>query len=202
MLDKRFIRDNPDVVKEAVRLKGVDLDVDELLAVDETSRKLQQELDQRQARRKALSKEFANADAAKREQLRAESNELDRQLKQIREAVDETTTRLNELLLITPNISEDLADSGGDIQLVLDQDDPPLRPAATTPAAQPSRGIAEVLDYSQEHPCRDPHLAPADIVAWRSELPANWRRGVGPIPGPVRTTGSHGAQIPKATTAR
>ncbi len=114
MLDKRFIRDNPDVVKEAVRLKGVDLDVDELLAVDETSRKLQQELDQRQARRKALSKEFANADAAKREQLRAESNELDRQLKQIREAVDETTTRLNELLLITPNIPWDQAPVGFD----------------------------------------------------------------------------------------
>ena len=31
MLDKRFIRDHPDEVKAAVRVKGINLDVDELL---------------------------------------------------------------------------------------------------------------------------------------------------------------------------
>jgi seryl-tRNA synthetase len=34
MLDKRFIRENPDAVKDAVRVKGIDLDVDELLDLD------------------------------------------------------------------------------------------------------------------------------------------------------------------------
>src|SRR4030088_2257406 len=104
MLDKRFIRDNPDAVKEAIRVKGVDLDVDELLALDETTRKLQNELDQGQARKRTLSKGFANADATRREELRAESSELEKQLKQLREALDESNTRLNDLLLITPNL--------------------------------------------------------------------------------------------------
>src|SRR5260370_32608505 len=34
MLDKQFIRHNPDAVKRAVQVKGVDLDVDELLELD------------------------------------------------------------------------------------------------------------------------------------------------------------------------
>ncbi|WP_190814633.1 serine--tRNA ligase [Saccharopolyspora pogona] len=114
MLDKRFIRDNPDAVKEAVRLKGVDLDVDELLALDETTRKLQHELDQGQARKRTLSKGFAKADATQREELRAESAELDQQLKQLRDALDESNTRLNDLLLITPNVPWDKAPVGLD----------------------------------------------------------------------------------------
>lgn len=114
MLDKRFIRDNPDVVKEAVRLKGVDLDVDELLSLDETTRKLQHEFNQGQGRKKTLSKGFAKADAAQREELRAESIELDRQLKALQDALDESTTRLNDLLLITPNIPWDQAPVGPD----------------------------------------------------------------------------------------
>ena len=53
MLDRRFIRDHPDAVKEAVRVKGIDLDVDELLQADRTVRKLTRELDDAQAQRKA-----------------------------------------------------------------------------------------------------------------------------------------------------
>ena len=49
MLDKREIRDNPDAVRDAVRVKGIDLDVDELLDLDQAGRKLQHELDQAQA---------------------------------------------------------------------------------------------------------------------------------------------------------
>ncbi len=34
MLDIKFIRDNPKVVKEAVRVKGFSVDIDRLLTVD------------------------------------------------------------------------------------------------------------------------------------------------------------------------
>ena len=104
MLDKREIRENPDAVKAAVRVKGIDLDVDELLDLDRASRKLQHELDQAQARRKSSAKEFAQADDARRAQLRAEHAELERQLTGLREQLAETTERLNALLLLTPTI--------------------------------------------------------------------------------------------------
>ena len=104
MLDRREIRENPDAVKDAVRKKGIDLDVDELLDLDRAIRKLQHELDQAQARRKSSSKEFAKADDARRAELRAEHAELEAQLKELREQLAETTERLNGLLLLTPTI--------------------------------------------------------------------------------------------------
>lgn len=114
MLDKRFIREHPDAVKNAVRVKGVGLDVDELLELDEATRKLQHEVDQGQARKKAFSRDFAKADEARRAELRAESAELDQQLKQLRDALTEASVRLNDLLLITPNIPWDGSPIGPD----------------------------------------------------------------------------------------
>ena len=104
MLDRRQIRDNPDAVKEAVRVKGIDLDVDELIHLDHTSRKLQHELDQAQARRKSSAKEFAKADDTRRAELRAEHRELEVQLKSLREQLAETAEKLQGLLLLTPTI--------------------------------------------------------------------------------------------------
>jgi seryl-tRNA synthetase len=104
MLDRRQIRDNPDAVKEAVRVKGIDLDVDELIHLDHTSRKLQGELDQAQARRKSSAREFAKADDTRRAELRAEHEELEIQLRSLREQLAETTEKLQGLMLLTPMI--------------------------------------------------------------------------------------------------
>jgi seryl-tRNA synthetase len=104
MLDKRFIRDNPAAVKAAVRVKGIDLDVDEILDLDSQTRKLQHELDQAQARRKSSSKEFAKADEQRRVELHAESVERDQHLKTLREQLSDANNKLNALLLLTPTI--------------------------------------------------------------------------------------------------
>jgi seryl-tRNA synthetase len=114
MLDKRFIRDNPDVVKEAIRVKGIDLDVDELLHLDQLARKLQFEVDEAQARRKAFARQFSQADEDRRAELRAEHEDSDRQLRGLRERLAETSTRLQELLLLTPTIPWDGAPVGAD----------------------------------------------------------------------------------------
>jgi seryl-tRNA synthetase len=114
MLDKRFIRENPDVVKHAVQVKGVDLDVDELLHLDQLNRKLQYEVDEAQARRKSFSKEFARADEQRRTQLRAEHEAFDAQLRDLRERLAETSARLQSLLLVTPGIPWEGAPVGAD----------------------------------------------------------------------------------------
>ena len=114
MLDKRFIRENPDAVKAAVRVKGIDLDVDEILKLDRSTRSLQHELDQAQARRKSSSKEFAKSDEARQAELRAESEELDIQLKALREQLAEASERLQDLLLRTPTIPWEGAPVGAD----------------------------------------------------------------------------------------
>ena len=114
MLDRREIRENPDAVRDAVRKKSIDLDVDELLDLDRAVRKLQHELDQAQARRKSSAREFARADDARRAQLRGEHAELETQLKALREQLAETTEKLNGLLLLVPMIPWDGAPVGPD----------------------------------------------------------------------------------------
>ena len=104
MLDRRFIRDNPEAVKAAVRVKGIDLDVDELLRLDQSSRELQRELDEAQTQRKSFAREFARADEATREKLKAEHEEQDLHLKSVREQLTDVNERLQALLLRTPMI--------------------------------------------------------------------------------------------------
>jgi seryl-tRNA synthetase len=114
MLDRRQIRDNPDAVKKAVQVKGIDLDVDELIQLDKTTRALQHELDQAQARRKSSAKEFAKADDARRAELRAEHEELEVQLKTLRDQLAETTQQLQGQLLLAPTIPWEGAPVGPD----------------------------------------------------------------------------------------
>jgi len=104
MLDRRFIRDNPEAVKAAVRVKGIDLDVDELLSLDRSSRELQRELDEAQTRRKAFAKEFAKADEETRAKLKAEHEEQDQHLKSVRDRLTDVNDELQALLLRTPTI--------------------------------------------------------------------------------------------------
>ncbi|WP_131747209.1 serine--tRNA ligase [Frankia sp. Cppng1_Ct_nod] len=104
MLDRRFIRENPDAVREAARVKGVDLDVDDILTLDREVRSLQHALDTAQRERRELAGSFKAADAAERTRLRERSGALDEQLRETREQLEDASGRLRELLLRTPNI--------------------------------------------------------------------------------------------------
>jgi seryl-tRNA synthetase len=104
MLDRRFIRDNPEAVRAAIRVKGIDLDVDELLSLDRSSRELQRELDEAQTSRKAFAREFAKADEETRAKLRAEHDEQDLHLRKVRDQLTSVNEQLQVLLLLTPTI--------------------------------------------------------------------------------------------------
>jgi seryl-tRNA synthetase len=104
MLDKRFIRENSDTVKHAAMQKDVDVDVDALLALDESVRSLQHGSESIQAERKALSRGFAQADDAERARLRARSVALDGEYTALRAQLAEANEQLTALMLLVPNI--------------------------------------------------------------------------------------------------
>ncbi|WNI18004.1 serine--tRNA ligase [Actinacidiphila sp. ITFR-21] len=114
MLDKNFVRNHPDAVKEAVRVKGIDLDVDELIRLEEHNRGLQFQVDEAQRQRKSLSKEFAKADETRRAELRTQSSELDGALSELRAELSRAGAELRELLLLTPGIPWEGAPVGDD----------------------------------------------------------------------------------------
>lgn len=104
MLDRRFIRENPDTVRAAARVKGVDLDVDGILLLDRSVRALQHTLDTAQRERRELAGGFKAAGEAERERLRERSGVLDERLRQTREELERASAHLRDLLLRTPNI--------------------------------------------------------------------------------------------------
>ena len=114
MLDRRFIRDNPETVKAAVRVKGIGLDVDELLSLDQSSRELQRELDEAQTQRKAFSRKFTRADEETRIKLRVEHDQQDLHLRDVRERLGAVNAQLQALLLQTPTIPWDGSPVGPD----------------------------------------------------------------------------------------
>lgn len=57
MLDIKFIRENPDLVKESARNKRVDVDIDQLLLVDEERRKLQTDIENLNQEKNIAAKE-------------------------------------------------------------------------------------------------------------------------------------------------
>lgn len=61
MLDLKFVRENPDIVKQNIKNKFQEDKlplVDEVIALDAEARKTQQEADELRARRKKISKEI------------------------------------------------------------------------------------------------------------------------------------------------
>jgi seryl-tRNA synthetase len=58
MLNLRFIRDNPDTVKESLSKKGVDFNLDDFLELDSQRRRLQSRIQQYKAEQNKISKEI------------------------------------------------------------------------------------------------------------------------------------------------
>ncbi len=114
MLDKRLLRDDPDLLRRAVELKGIDVDVDEVLALDTATRDLQHQLDQTQARRNDLSKRFAKAGDDERAALRAESTQAGETITDLRGRLAETSDRLRDLMLLLPQMPWEGAPVGPD----------------------------------------------------------------------------------------
>jgi len=77
MLDIKFIRENPDLVKEAARKKHIDFDVAKLLEADDLRLKILREVEDMRARQNAASDNIAKIqNSEERQKAIAEMKEL------------------------------------------------------------------------------------------------------------------------------
>ncbi len=102
MLDIKFIRENPELIKEAARKKGVSVDVDALLAVDERRRHVLKELEEKRAKQNASSKGGPKA-PTELEGLR----KLKEEIKVLEEEIKHVEMEFETLMLKIPNISSE-----------------------------------------------------------------------------------------------
>jgi seryl-tRNA synthetase len=115
MLDLRFIRENPDLVKEALVKLNTTAPIDEILNLDERRRGLLSEVEALRARRNAVSKEIGKMkDGHKRQALIEEMREVGERIKGLDDQVRQVEEQLNDALLQVPNMPHESVPVGRD----------------------------------------------------------------------------------------
>ena len=121
MLDLKFVRENPEIVKQNIRNKFQDSKlplVDEVIALDLESRKTQQEADSLRADRKRISKEIGGlmgkglkeeAEAAKQK-----VNEFATRLAELEVKEAELAEKIKKIMMTIPNIIDPSVPIGKD----------------------------------------------------------------------------------------
>lgn len=103
MLELRFIRANPDLVKEGVRQKRASVDIDELLSCDREALALRQQVEQLRAQQNETSRAVPRASGDERATLIAEGRRLGEALRELEGPLKELDARIDALLLRVPN---------------------------------------------------------------------------------------------------
>ncbi len=118
MLDLAFIRNHPDLVKEAARLKNNPIDIDALLELDQRVLALQHQVEEIRAKQNQLSKSIQQAakekNVALRNELIAEGKQLAEQIKQLEPQLAQTIEQRYNMLLLVPNIPDSKSPVGKD----------------------------------------------------------------------------------------
>ncbi len=105
MIDLRFIREHPDVVRKALVKLNTEAPIDEILALDEKRRELLQQVEALKAQRNAVSKEISRLkDQAERQARIEEMRGVGEEIKRLDSDVRSVEERLNMLLLEVPNL--------------------------------------------------------------------------------------------------
>ncbi len=116
MLDIKFIRANPELVRNAIRNKNEKADLDALLEADELRRKLQFDFDQLKARQNQVSQTIAQKKKAKEDatDLLQEMSAVADEIKTLNTALNDANARLENLLLQVPNVPHPSVPVGSD----------------------------------------------------------------------------------------
>ncbi len=120
MIDLRFVRENPDVVRASQRARGEDPAlVDALLEVDAARRAAVAAADNLRAEQKALGKKVGKASAEERPALLAGSQELAAKVKAAEVAQNEGDVALDAAHRAISNVVQEGAPAGGEADFVL-----------------------------------------------------------------------------------
>jgi seryl-tRNA synthetase len=114
MLALDFVKANRETVERAIRDKGVDLDLDELLALDKRIRALKTEAEALRAERNAISGRFKDAAPEEKAQLGARAKEAGTRAGTLEEQLAREEAALQCLMLRLPGIPYDGAPVGPD----------------------------------------------------------------------------------------
>jgi seryl-tRNA synthetase len=114
MLGIDFIKGNREAVERAIEVKGVKLDLGEILKLDGEVRALKTEIEQLRAERNAISGRFKDAKPEEKAELGTKAKEAGAKASELEAGLGEKREALRALLLLVPNIPYDGAPVGPD----------------------------------------------------------------------------------------
>ncbi|MBF0298976.1 MAG: serine--tRNA ligase [Oligoflexia bacterium] len=114
MLDLKFIRENQETVRNAIKVKKVALDLDKLLATDKELLAIKIKLQDLQTERNANSKKIPTLPAAEREEFIKRGRAIGDEIEALKPKVNELEENLKAMMWLTPNIPSDKAPVGAD----------------------------------------------------------------------------------------
>ena len=107
MLDIKFIRENLDIVKMAATKKRITIDLDRLVAVDDSRRELMSAMEAKKAEQNKVTTEIAQAsDAVVRQQLITEMQQVKAEIAADEEKLKPILKEWQDLMLQVPNIPD------------------------------------------------------------------------------------------------
>lgn len=116
MLDLKFVRNNPDIVKEALKKRHADIDLDDFLQQEEKRRQLLFEVETLKAERNKVSEEVAKLKTSGQtadEQILKMRN-VGQKIKELDEAISIIDQKIQEVLYLIPNIPQESVPVGKD----------------------------------------------------------------------------------------
>ena len=121
MIDLKFLRDNPDVVRQSQITRGEDPQlVDQLISADETRRESIAKADSLRAEQKAFGKKIGQAAPEQRPALLEGSNALKQQVKDAEAAQKDAEAEVERLQYLISNVVEGAPAGGEDDYIVLE----------------------------------------------------------------------------------
>ena len=115
MLDIKFIRNNPDLVKKGCQKKGVEVDIDGLLEIDKKRLETLQALEEIRAQKNRANKEIQKAkDEKEKNKIILKMQELDKNNDRLEKTLKTLNVEFNNLMLQIPNLPLDDVPIGKD----------------------------------------------------------------------------------------
>jgi len=105
MLDIKFIRENPEKVKEGIRKKGFEINIEPILILDKKRRELIASLEKLLFQKNTASKKISILkDSEEKRKIILDMKELDKDSDRLKKELKEVEERLKELMLQVPNL--------------------------------------------------------------------------------------------------
>ncbi|MGB9721952.1 MAG: serine--tRNA ligase [bacterium] len=108
MIDLKLLRENPEIIRQALKNRGIEFNLDELLEIDRSRRSIITEIDTLRKGRNDLSEQVGRLRREKKDasELMEKARVIGDKIKKYEEELKQIENKFNELMLLLPNIPQ------------------------------------------------------------------------------------------------